>query len=109
MFLEIAYQFQILTNCNTNASFRQENSNMTQNVIFLHGQPSAIGHFVRVGSTGHRQIENLLGAGRMPMESVVIEAGVATRQAELIGLLKESGRELILDTKCGRALIHWEI
>jgi hypothetical protein len=98
MFLEIAYRFQILTNCNTNASFRQENSNMTQNVIFLHGQPSAIGHFVRVGSTGHRQIENLLGAGRMPMESVVIEAGVATRQAELIGLLKESGRELILDT-----------
>lgn len=71
---------------------------MSQNVVFLHGQPSAIGHFLRVGTTGHRQIETLLGAGRMPVQSVVIEAGVASRQAELIALLRESGRELILDT-----------
>jgi hypothetical protein len=70
----------------------------SHNVVFLHGQPSKVGHFVRIGATGHRQVETLLGAGRMPVESVVIEAGAANRQAELISSLKEAGRELILDT-----------
>jgi len=70
---------------------------MTDNVVFLHGQPSKLGHFVRIGS-GHRQFETLLGAGRMPIQSVVIEAATASKQKELVTSLKEAGRELILDT-----------
>jgi hypothetical protein len=66
--------------------------------FFLHGQPSAIGHFLRIGGTGHRQIETLLGSGRMPIRSIVIDAGVANRQAELVSLLREAGHELVLDT-----------
>lgn len=67
-------------------------------LVYLHGQPAAVGHYVRVGTTGHRQLETLLGSGRMPMERVVIEACAANRQADLMASLHESGRELILDT-----------
>jgi hypothetical protein len=71
---------------------------MASKIVFLHGQPSRIGHFVRIGSSGHRQLETLVGAGRMPAESLVVEAGSFGRQTELISSLKEAGRELILDT-----------
>jgi hypothetical protein len=37
---------------------------MNTNIVFLPGEPSAIGHFLRVGTSGQRQIETLLGAGR---------------------------------------------
>jgi hypothetical protein len=71
---------------------------MTENVVYLHGQPSPVGHFLRVGTTGHRQLETLLGAGKTIPDRVVIEASAAGRQQELIQSLREAGAELILDT-----------
>jgi len=71
---------------------------MAQNVFYLHGQPSPVGHFLRVGTTGHRQLETLLSAGKTMPDRVVIEASAAGRQQELIQALREAGAELILDT-----------
>lgn len=71
---------------------------MRENVVYLHGQPSPVGHFLRVGTTGHRQLETLLGAGNAMPNRVVIDACAAGRQQELIQSLREAGAELILDT-----------
>lgn len=71
---------------------------MSQNVVYLHGQPSEVGHFLRIGTSGHRQLETLHGAGKMMLDRVVIEASAVARQQELIGSLAEVGAELILDT-----------
>lgn len=71
---------------------------MSENVVYLHGQPSPIGHFLRVGTTGHRQLENLVGAGKTMPDRIVIDASAAGRQQELIQSLREAGAELILDT-----------
>src|SRR5262245_56507954 len=87
----------MLTNMKSECNRRVGGSPMRNNVIFLHGQPSKIGHYIRVGGN-HRQAETLLGAGRLSAESVVIDAGVAQKQLELVSSLREAGRELILDT-----------
>lgn len=71
---------------------------MTENVVYLHGEPEPIGHFLRVGSTGHRQLEDLLGSGRMMLDRVVVDASAAGRQHDLLLSLADSGAELILDT-----------
>jgi hypothetical protein len=52
---------------------------------------------LRLG-TLHRQIETLLGSGRMPLDRVVVEASAFSRQGDVVALMAESGRELILDT-----------
>lgn len=70
---------------------------MSENIIYLHGQPSEVGHFLRIGTSGHRQLETLLGAGKMQLDRVVIDASAAVRQHELIGSLADAGAELILD------------
>lgn len=70
---------------------------MSQNVIYLHGKPDPVAHYLRLG-TLHRQIETLLGSGRMPLDRVVVEASAFSRQRDVITLLAESGRELNLDT-----------
>lgn len=71
---------------------------MSENVVYLHGRPSPIGHFLRVGTTGHRQLETILGSGKATPDRVVIEAFAASRQQELLQSLREAGAELILDT-----------
>lgn len=71
---------------------------MSQNVVYLHGRPSDIGHFLRIGTSGHRQLETLLGAGKMTIDRVVVEASAVAHQQELVGSLVEAGAELILDT-----------
>lgn len=71
---------------------------MTENVVYLHGEPKPVGHFLRVGTSGHRQLETLLGSGKMMVDRVVVEASAATRQHDLLTALAESGGELILDT-----------
>lgn len=71
---------------------------MSKNVVYLHGQPSPIGHFLRIGTSGHRQLETLLSSGKMMVDRVVVEASAATRQRDLISALSEAGGELILDT-----------
>lgn len=71
---------------------------MSENVVYLHGQPSSIGHFLRIGASGHRQLETLFGAGKMLLDRVVVDASAAARQQDLISSLAEAGAELILDT-----------
>ena len=43
---------------------------MAENVVCLHGEPEPVGHFLRVGSTVQRQLEDLLGWGRMMLVRV---------------------------------------
>lgn len=71
---------------------------MAENVVYLHKGPEPIGHFLRVGSTGHRQLEDLLGSGRMLLDRVVLDAAAVAKQHDLVTSLAESGAELILDT-----------
>lgn len=71
---------------------------MSEKVVYLHGEPRPVGHFLRVGTSGHRQLETLLGSGRMKIDRVVVEASAAQRQTDLLSALGEAGGELILDT-----------
>lgn len=71
---------------------------MNENIVYLHGHPKPVGHFLRVGTSGHRQLETLLGSGKMMVDRVVIEASAALRQHDLLTALTEVGGELILDT-----------
>src|SRR5215218_7858901 len=71
------------------------------NVVYLHGHPTPIVHFLRV--TEHRRLDQLLEAGKLPYERYVIEAGYFNEQRDLIDALKQSGCELVLDTNRRRA------
>lgn len=71
---------------------------MAENVFYLHKGPEPIGHFLRIGSTGHRQLEDLLGSGRMMLDRVVVDAAAVGRQHDLLTSLSDAGAELILDT-----------
>lgn len=67
-------------------------------VVYLHKAPDQIANFLRVGVSGHRQLETLLMSGRLPSERVVLDASAFARQGDLVGALKAAGRELSLDT-----------
>jgi hypothetical protein len=69
------------------------------NVVFLHKPPQPVEHYLRVGVSGHRQLETLLEAGEVPIRSFVLEASSVADQRDLISLLRQRGRELVLDTK----------
>lgn len=71
---------------------------MNENVVYLHGQPKQVGHFLRIGTSGHRQLETLLGSGKMMIDRVVVDASAALKQHDLLSALTEAGGELILDT-----------
>lgn len=71
---------------------------MGENVVYLHGQPTLIGHYLRVGTSGHRQLETLQNAGRLGMSRVVFDASGHEHQKDLMTALAEAGAELILDT-----------
>jgi hypothetical protein len=68
------------------------------NVVYLHGAPDPITAFLRVGVSGHRQLETLLLSGKLPAERLVIEASAFARQGDLVSALKAAGREISLDT-----------
>ncbi len=70
------------------------------NIVYLHQHHEPVAHFLRVGTSSHRLLEQLLLAGRLPLRRLVVEAGAFTRQADLIStlLLRHSGREIVLDT-----------
>ncbi|MGH6946848.1 MAG: hypothetical protein ACREDZ_05930 [Kiloniellales bacterium] len=57
---------------------------MAENVFYLHGHPEPIRHYLRLGTSGHRQLEALLASGQMPVESVVAEAAAFERQGDLV-------------------------
>ncbi|HEV3095709.1 MAG TPA: hypothetical protein VG104_01070, partial [Candidatus Dormibacteraeota bacterium] len=67
-------------------------------VVYLHGQPKPVAHFLRVGPSGHRRLEQSLAAGQLPMQRFIVEAGAFGRQSDLIYALRQSGYELVLDT-----------
>jgi hypothetical protein len=46
---------------------------MSENVVYLHGQPDPIAHYLRLGAF-HRQAEKLLTSGRLPVPRLVVEA-----------------------------------
>ena len=70
---------------------------MNSNVVYLHGRPSPIAHFLRIGRA-HRQLEEIAASGRLPNDRVVFEASAVVRQQELLESLRDAGVELVLDT-----------
>jgi hypothetical protein len=71
---------------------------MPAEIHFLTGQPTPIGRFIRVGHTGHRQLEALHGSGRIHLPQVVIDAAQMDTQRDLIEILQAGGTEIVLDT-----------
>lgn len=71
---------------------------MTENVHYLHPPPTSIAQFLRVGFTGHRQLEHLLDAGKLPSNRFVVDAACYEKQIDLIKALREAGAEIVLDT-----------
>jgi hypothetical protein len=68
------------------------------NVIPLRGGRSPIGHFIRIGITGHKQAEDMLVQGRFPVDRAVFDACAIGRQTSLVNALRRRGSELVLDT-----------
>lgn len=71
---------------------------MSSTVVYLHRPPAPLTPFLRVGSSGHRHLEQLLLSGRLPFSRIVIEAASFQKQSDLVAGLQTHGRELILDT-----------
>ena len=57
-----------------------------------------IAHYLRIGLTGHRQLETLHGEGRLPATRVVVDASKLAFQKELVSALRLADAEIILDT-----------
>ena len=74
---------------------------MASNVYFLHSRNGGLGHYIRLGHTGYRKLEDLQAADRLPIASAIVEANHAVNQTDLTRALKASGVELILDPKTG--------
>jgi hypothetical protein len=70
---------------------------MAAKIHYLQGRPRTIGHFLRVGHSGHRQLETLFESGRFRPARVVIDAAHYDSQLDLIDTLWESGCEIVLD------------
>lgn len=71
---------------------------MSATVHYLHPPPKEIAHYLRVGTSGHRHLEHLLDAGKLPPDRFVIDAASFHSQMDLIKALRESGAEIVLDT-----------
>jgi hypothetical protein len=67
-------------------------------VRYLHPRPDPIGHFLRVGSTGHRQLETMHGSGRLSPDRVVFDAAWIDAQLDLLSVFQENAAEIVLDT-----------
>ena len=72
---------------------------MSAKIHYLTPKSESIGHFVRIGSTGHHQLGTLHSSGRPPVNRVVAEAASFKAQSELFGLLRNAGAEITLDTR----------
>jgi hypothetical protein len=60
---------------------------------------SALAHFVRIGNSGHLQLEDLQAHGRFPAKRVVVDAPRLRYQARFLATLGKDGVEIVLDTK----------
>src|ERR1700730_8976881 len=72
---------------------------MTARIHYLTPKPEPIGHFIRIGSSGHHQLETLHSSGRLPVNRAVAEAASFKAQSELLGLLRNAGAEITVDTR----------
>ena len=73
---------------------------MTARIHYLTPKSEPVGHFIRIGSSGHHQLETLHSSGRLPsLNRVVAEAASFKAQSELLGLLRNAGAEITLDTR----------
>jgi hypothetical protein len=72
---------------------------MSARVHYLTPKPEPIGHFIRIGSSGHRQLATLHSSGRLPVNRVIAEAASLKAQGELLALLRNAGAEITLDTR----------
>src|ERR1700683_1376017 len=57
-----------------------------------------LGHAIRTGESSYRQLEHLYAEGRLPSETVIVDASKARFQREFIRSLREHGSDIILDT-----------
>ena len=69
------------------------------NILPLFPQSNPIGHFVRIGHTGHRLLESLYTANRVNIGHAIFDANHVKRQKDLRHTLHDGGTEIILDTK----------
>jgi hypothetical protein len=60
-------------------------------------QQDPIAQFIRVGSD-FRQMDELLAAGRFPVDRAVFRAALVPQQRDLLTALRAAGRETVLDT-----------
>jgi hypothetical protein len=60
---------------------------------------SPVGHFIRLGETGHRQLSDLHAQGCFSPKRMVVEASRFHHQKELITSLRMVGAQVVLDTK----------
>jgi hypothetical protein len=74
---------------------------MTARIHVLQPPPHAVGWFVRLGHTGHRKLETLHAAGRLPIDRVVADAAHLDDQRDLFAVLQSSNVEVVLDTRRG--------
>ncbi len=71
---------------------------MTAVIHQLH--PSTeIGHYLRIGYSGYRQIEVLQASGNFAFARVVVDAAHCHLQSDLLDSLRQAGCETILDTR----------
>lgn len=70
---------------------------MTATLHYLHPRSQSFIGFLRVGHTGHRKLEALLAAGRLPFGRMVFDAAHVGGQQQLLGSLRTAGREIVLD------------
>jgi hypothetical protein len=71
---------------------------MTPKVQDLFPDQPTLGHYVRIGSTNHVQLEGLLESGRLTVDRAVFDGGLIFRQAGLLRAFRGAGAELVLDT-----------
>lgn len=71
---------------------------MSAEIHYLGGNPTLIGQFIRVGYSGHRQLETFHNTGRIQLPHVVIDAAQIDAQNDLVNTLREAGTEIVLDT-----------
>ncbi|MCY3859223.1 MAG: hypothetical protein OXG25_10000 [Gammaproteobacteria bacterium] len=74
---------------------------MPAEIIPIPGSPlrSSLGSVIRVGNQAHRRLQDLRAEGRLPGEALIVDASVLSSQESFIGALRDSGAEVILDTK----------
>lgn len=58
-----------------------------------------VGHYLRLGHTGHRKLEDLHASGRLAIDRVVADAAHVADQKELLDSLRASATEVVLDAR----------